>query len=477
MSTDGEIRDHEAALNYLFGRINYERAERLPYRSRGLKLDRMRELLLRLGNPHQQFPIIHVAGTKGKGSTSAMIAAILTAAGYQTGLYTSPHLEHIEERMVVDGRPCSHDEFTELVRRIRPAVEAMDTAAAKLGDCGPTYFELTTAAAITHFARRDVDAAVLEVGLGGRLDSTNVCQPEVCVITSISFDHMRQLGNTLASIAKEKAGIIKPGVPVVTGVDVPEALSVIQRIASERGCACYLAGKDFHWRYQGAQIISTSSQPSDASTAACGEFDYWEDGSADEQPLERLRVALPGRHQACNGAVALATIGRMRERGWRISESDVRRGLNQARVAARTEVIPGPPLLIVDAAHNVASIEALLDLLAESAFASSRGRRVLVFATSEDKDASGMLRRLLPAFDNVVLTRYMNNPRYVDPVGLDALATTIVAQDAVCQTRIVTQPHPEAAWNCAKSLTADDGLICVTGSFFLASEIRKLVIG
>jgi dihydrofolate synthase/folylpolyglutamate synthase len=384
--------------------------------------------------------------------------------------------------MVVDGLPCSYDEFTELVRRIRPAVEAMDAAAAKVGDGGPTYFELTTAAAVTHFARRGVDCAVLEVGLGGRLDSTNVCQPEICVITSISFDHMRQLGNTLAAIAREKAGIIKPGVPVVTGVEPPEALDVIQRIASQRGCVCYLAGRDFHWRYRGAQIASLPSSwsealPSASPTIACGEFDYWDGADSDRPSMEQLRVGLPGRHQARNGAVALATLHRLRERGWRISDTHLRSGLARVRVAARTEVIAGPPQVIVDAAHNVASIEALLDLLAEPVFAPSRGRRVLVFATSEDKDASGMLRCLLPAFEDVVLTRYLNNPRFIEPSDLDALAATIAAQDSSCLSRVVLQPNPRAAWECAKSLVAGSGLICVTGSFFLASEIRKLAIG
>jgi dihydrofolate synthase/folylpolyglutamate synthase len=377
---------------------------------------------------------------------------------------------------VIDGQPCTHDDFTDLIRRIRPAVDAMDAASAELGDCGPTYFELTTAAAVTHFAQSSVDAAVLEVGLGGRLDSTNVCQPEVCVITSISFDHTRQLGNTLASIAREKAGIIKPGVPVVTGVETGEALDVIQRIASERGCVCYQAGRDFHSRYLGAQISPVTFPATGASSAGCSQFDYWEAGVDHERSLRRLSVALPGRHQACNGAVALATIQRLKERGWSITDADIRDGLSSVRVAARTEVLPGPPLAIIDAAHNVASVEALLELLTEPALSTTRGHRVLVFATSEDKDASGMLQRLLPAFDNAVLTRYRNNPRYVEPSDLHALAETIRADVLDRRPRISIQPDPESAWSHAKSLAADDGLICVTGSFFLASEIRNLAV-
>ena len=203
MTASPDAFDHAAALTYLHGRIDYERNTKLPYRSRGLKLDRMRELAARLGNPHQRYPILHVAGTKGKGSTASMLAAILTAAGYRTGLYTSPHLDCVEERMAVDGHACSPQELVELLRAVRPLVDTLDQAATHPQGYagGPTYFEITTATAMLHFCRQAVDAAVLEVGLGGRLDSTNICQPEVSVITSISFDHTQQLGNTLAAIA------------------------------------------------------------------------------------------------------------------------------------------------------------------------------------------------------------------------------------------------------------------------------------
>src|SRR5262245_47284250 len=227
----------EAGLDWLKGRINYERTV-LPYQSRQLKLDRMRQLLTRLGQPDAGLKIVHVAGTKGKGSTSAMIAAMLTAAGYRTGLFSSPHLERIEERFAVEGLPCTADELVTLIDRMKADARAMDEEAAADGDPqgGPTYFELTTAMALLHFVERKTDAAILEVGLGGRRDSTNVCLPEVSVITSISFDHMRQLGNTLASIAREKAGIIKPGVPVICGVTNPEPQQVIADIARDHGC-------------------------------------------------------------------------------------------------------------------------------------------------------------------------------------------------------------------------------------------------
>ncbi|MGE3243073.1 MAG: folylpolyglutamate synthase/dihydrofolate synthase family protein, partial [Pirellulales bacterium] len=228
----------DAAERWLLDRINFERTLVAPYNERQLKLDRMRTLLVRLGQPDAGLKIIHVAGTKGKGSTSAMIAAVLTAAGYRTGVFSSPHLEGIEERFVVDGAQCSAAEFVSLVDQLRPVVAAMDAEALAAGDAhgGPTYFECTTAIALLLFAERKVEAVVLEVGLGGRLDSTNVCLPVVSVITGIGFDHMQQLGYTLAAIAGEKAGIIKPGVPVVTGVTHPEPLAVIERVAQEHGC-------------------------------------------------------------------------------------------------------------------------------------------------------------------------------------------------------------------------------------------------
>jgi len=235
-STNSPAR--QAAIDWLLSRINYERVAVIPYHERQLKLDRMRQLLTRLGQPDAALRIVHVAGTKGKGSTSAMIAGILTAAGYRTGVFSSPHLERIEQRFAVDGHPCSAEELVALVNRIRPVVKVMDDEAAAAGDPlgGLTFFDITTAMALVHFVECGVDAAVLEVGLGGRLDSTNVCPPVVSVVTSISFDHTKQLGDTLALIAREKAGIIKPGVPVVCGVEQPEAQQVIAKVAREHGC-------------------------------------------------------------------------------------------------------------------------------------------------------------------------------------------------------------------------------------------------
>ena len=424
MPLSPDIVDHDSALAYLFGRIDYERADKIPYRSQGVKLERMRELISRLGDPQQRFPVVHVAGTKGKGSTSAMIAAVLTASGYRTGLYTSPHLDCVEERMQIDGRLCSAAEFVELVRQIRPVVDAMDRERELRGDGtpGPTYFEITTAAALLHFARHRIEAAVLEVGLGGRLDSTNICRPEVSVITSISFDHMRQLGNTLASIAGEKAGIIKPGVPVVTGVTEPEPLDVIQQTASRHGCDCFVAGRHFHYRYHGAHPPTWNPESSEAWPHGWSELDYWEDLAGTRYQLDGLRIGLMGRHQAANAAVALATLTRLRERGWRADEAAIREGLSRVEMPARTEVLQQRPMVIVDAAHNVASARALIEVIRETCPRSRARQRILVFAASQDKDVAAMLRPLLAEFDVAILTRFLNNPRAANPSQLHQTA-------------------------------------------------------
>jgi dihydrofolate synthase/folylpolyglutamate synthase len=478
MACTPDTVDHDSALAYLFGRIDYERADRFPSCSHGLSLDRMRELASRLGDPQRRFPVVHVAGTKGKGSTSGMIAAVLTASGYRTGLYISPHVDCVEERMQIDGRRCEAAEFVDLIRRIRPVVDALDGEyeARGEGKPGPTYFEITTAAALLHFVRHQVDVAVLEVGLGGRLDSTNICQPEVAVITSISFDHMRQLGNTLASIAGEKAGIIKPGVPVVTGVTEAESLDVIRQTALRHDCECYLAGRHFHHRYRGSHPPTWESAPSAAWPQGWSEFDYWEDAASGRYELEGLRMGLLGRHQAANAAVAVATLGRLRERGWRAEEAAIRAGLSRVDMPARTEVLRRRPMVLLDAAHNVASVRALIEVIRETCPATAAGRRILVFAASQDKDVAAMLRPLLAEFDVAILTRFRNNPRAAHPDVMLQTAEQIAADKAGDSCRLITRDNSTDAWNLARSLaTDDDDVICVAGSFFLASELRGLI--
>ena len=462
------VSDYASALDFLLGRINYERTSAVPYRTGAFKLDRMRALLALLGDPHLGLAAVHIAGTKGKGSTAAMLAGVLQAAGLRTGLYTSPHLNCIEERIAIDGLPCSREDFARLAAALEEAVGRLPHDASQGEHPDPTFFEVTTAMAFLHYAQQKVDAAVLEVGLGGRLDSTNVCRPSVTVITSISFDHTRQLGNTLAAIAGEKAGIIKPRVSVVSGVVNDEPREVIRRVAREQGAPLFERGWafDFAWQAAGAADVVDYFEPAGSPEFELPEFE-----------LREVSLAMLGRHQAANAATAIAALRRLQTQGWTIGEAAIRRGLSLARCPARIEVALKRPTVIVDVAHNVASIQALVDVVAER-FGSRR--KTLVFASSKDKDSAGMLRLLLPRFDEVVLTQYVHNPRAMPPDQLRQQALAALAkvegEDAAPSQQIHIAPTPGEAWALARRLARPDDLVCITGSFFLAAELRPLVL-
>ncbi|HTQ38038.1 MAG TPA: folylpolyglutamate synthase/dihydrofolate synthase family protein [Pirellulales bacterium] len=443
----------------MLSRINYERAISIPYYKREFRLDRMLDLLDRLGNPQDRLKIIHVAGTKGKGSTSAMIAAALSAAGYRAGLYTSPHVDRLEERLMVDGQPCPEEIFGNLVERVRPIVEQMDVQSGRpyAPELGVTYFEVITAIALLHFVAVGADVAVIEVGLGGRLDSTNVCQPLISVITSISLDHTQQLGNTLTEIASEKAGIIKPGIPVISGVIDEEPRRVIADIAQQHRCRLLQLGVDFTCQYRSPSGLDRTESITNAKL----DFENHMRGSL--QNMTDVDVGLLGRHQAMNAAVALAVLTELRSQGWHLPEVAIRRGLANVRLPARLEIVARRPTVVVDAAHNVASIQALLDTLKESFLAS---RRLLVFAATQEKDVRGMLRLLLPHFEAVILTRYLNNPRCMDLEELGLLVAELSTMPRfICI-------DPATAWRKACELVTEEHLMCVTGSFFLAAEMR-----
>jgi dihydrofolate synthase/folylpolyglutamate synthase len=495
------------------GRIDYERMRTMPYDPGLLGLARIQRLLDRLGNPQQGLRIIHVAGTKGKGSTAAMIAAILTAAGYRTGLFSSPHLDRIEQRMAINGQACPPEEFVKLVGLVRPAVEALDREAAADAQhgLGPTYFEITTAMALMYFARAKAHAAVLEVGLGGRLDATNVCRPLVSVITSISFDHTRQLGNTLAAIAAEKAGIVKPGVPVVSGVVAEEPRAVIRQACRQHGCRLLEQGVDFDFDYQPPRHLEQAATQGRLTFRGlrgdCPNFRLSENGTG--YPLgafgyRDLALSLVGRHQAANATLALAVVGQLQQgdcpdfrlsengtvpfagafagakansgtestRGpqqgiWQIPDEAVRRGLAEVVWPARIEVVARRPAVVLDVAHNVASVEALAEVLLESFCVR---RRLLVFATTAEKDHRGMLRRLLPLFDEVLLTRYLSNPRAVPAEELAAVAAELTGRS------FPVFPEPAAAWAAVRRMAGPEDLICITGSFFIAAEIKREIL-
>lgn len=458
-------RRRDEAISFLLGRINFEQTLTIPYDRRQLKLDRMRQLLTRLGNPDAGMPIVHVAGTKGKGSTASMVSAILHAAGYETGLFSSPHLDRIEERFAINGLPCTGEELAALVEQLKPVALAMDRELSQDdSSMGPTYFELTTALALMHFAKRKVDVAVLEVGLGGRLDSTNVCQPTVAVITSISLDHTKQLGTTLPEIAAEKAGIIKPGVPVLCGHIDKAPQQVIAEIAKQHGCRIVTAGRDFRYRYR------PPLRQEDHETH--GRLDFDGDFAGEHLRLTGLPLRLLGEHQAGNAALAIATIAELRRQGWPISTTAIRQALSELSLPGRFEIMSRRPTVIVDVAHNVASAEALVETL-EATFPGVK--RVLLLAATRDKDVKGIVRVLLPHFGQVVVTAYQNNPRAVTSAELNHVVCEEMARLAISDTvsRVTVKDSPNDAWQLAQQLAGPDQLICITGSFFIVAELRE----
>ncbi len=452
------IHTYEQAIEFLFGRINYERVTGIAFSSDDLKLDRMRRLLAEIGNPQQGLKVIHVAGTKGKGSTSAMAASILTAAGHKTGLYTSPHVSAFEERMAVDGASPSHEHFVDLVNRLIEPIERMDRTH---DGFGPTYFELATALAWLYFRDCAAQFAVLEVGLGGRLDATNICDPHVCVITNISRDHTNVLGHTTADIAREKAGIIKASVPVISGVAPGPAGDVVDEVSRRLDCPLYRLGRDLKWtphQIAHAETASESNVPPGHMIDVKTPWGTW----------AGLKLSLRGDHQADNATLAIAAVTLLRQNGVSVPELAVRTGIENVRWPVRIEVIATRPTTVVDAAHNWAATAALLQTI-EREFAAAK-RRILIFAATRDKDVAGMLRLLLPRFDSVVLTQYQTNPR---AVPIDELTGLV---EAICTRPCHAAADPAAAWRLASHLATPDDLVCVTGSFFIAAELRELIL-
>ncbi len=437
MASTTAIQTYTDAIEYLYSFINWEVERHVRYAPEAMTLERPRRVLEALGNPHLQYPIIHITGTKGKGSVGAMCTAALQASGLRTGLYSSPHLQDYRERFRVGGALISPQDFTALVNKVRPVVEQVKDI---------TWFEVTTAMAFLYFAQQGVEAAVIEVGLGGRLDATNVVQPIVSVITSLSYDHMHLLGNSLAAIAREKGGIIKLGVPVVSAPQPPEALDVLRSIAEERGAPFTLVGRD--WLYE-------PLPPSDA-----GEHFL---AAPTGQPLQPYHVSLVGEHQALNATVALAALDHARQAGVPVTESGVRAGLAAVDWPGRLEVLSREPLLIADAAHNAASARRLRATL-EARF--WRQPMALVFGASADKDIAGMFDALLPLADVLIVTE-ATHPRAITTEELEALA-----REQGYSGPVECIPGVAAAMARAVEHVGPRGLVCVTGSLFVVGEAR-----
>lgn len=447
------------AVAWLDGRINYERIVPTAARGGSFNLGAMRRLLAELGSPEKRFRVVHVAGTKGKGSTVAMLSAVLTAAGHRVGRYLSPHVHALEERIGVGDEPISAADLGRAIATVRPVVDALDERAARAGGRGPTWFEVLTAAAFVHFARSGIDLAVIETGLGGRLDATNVSRPVLSIITSIGLDHMRLLGSTIPMIAGEKAGIIKRGCPVISAAGSREADEVIASVAARRRAPLLRLGREF----------DLQALPRRARGAACERFSVAIRNRSDRTPpapaeaAEAYEIGMPGLHQAANAAVVVVAARMLDRLGWPIPDDAVVAGLRDTLLPARIEIRGRRPVLVIDAAHNVDSMAALVAAVAP--LASRHRPRVLVFASSGDKQIESMLATVRGRFDHVVLTRYVANPRAA------TIEQLVAAARGAGLSHVRTAEDPPSAVRLAKSLAGPRGLVCVAGSFFLAAEV------
>jgi dihydrofolate synthase/folylpolyglutamate synthase len=432
---------YQQTLDYLYSYVDFSMTRGHRYAAEQFDLGRMRELVSQLGSPEKGYPVIHIAGTKGKGSVAAMCQNALAAAGYRTGLYTSPHLHDYAERIQVDGASIPHQDLVDLVAEHKPVFESVPEL---------TTFEITTALAFLYFQKRAVDVAVLEVGLGGRLDATNVVTPNVAVITSLSYDHTALLGDTLEQIAAEKAGIIKPGVPVVTSPQKKEALTVLERIAAERSAPLLRIGKDVHYESINSSLEGQTLR-------------VWR-AQKDGDPVE-LFIPLLGSHQVENAATAYAALKVFSDAGLPISQAAIREGFRRTSWPGRFEILQRLPPLVIDCAHNRDSAQKVRGAL-EQYFPGKKA--VLVFGASEDKDIDGMFAELAPVTRQVIVTKSYH-PRAADTERLvEAAQAHGLPVKAIPDVPIALEEALKIATN-----SSDEQLVLVTGSIFIAAGVRE----
>lgn len=442
------------ALDYLYSFIDYSLKRNFRNAAEKFDLDRMRQFMANLGNPHQDYGIIHVAGTKGKGSVSSFCASVLTAQGYKTGLYTSPHMVDFTERIRIDGEMISKAELVELTNILKPIAEIVPDI---------TTFELTTALAFLYFSQQNVDYAVFEVGLGGRLDATNIVDPIVSVITSISYDHVQILGNTLSEIAGEKGGIIKPNTPVVVAPQKEEARLKLERIAREKNAPIIQVGRDY--------LYAADSHSLDGQ-----HFLVW---TPEEQPLVdefiesagrniwspiRLKIPLIGFHQVENAATAFAALKTVEKFGVDLSQKAYQEGFSQVDWPGRLELLRRHPPVVIDSAHNRYSALRLRQAMDDY----FPGLPILlVFGASEDKDIEGMFQELLPRVRRVITTQ-TTHPRAIDAHKLVELAHRS-GRSAQAIVPI------EDAFQVALEEAGDESVVLITGSIFVAAAARDIL--
>jgi dihydrofolate synthase/folylpolyglutamate synthase len=431
--------DYSASIEYLFG------LQRIGAR---MGTATVASLLARLGDPHNTYPSVLVAGTNGKGSTAAMLASILRESGLRVGLYTSPHLVRFEERIVVDGTEVAPEEIVRLAATVR---EQADQMVARGGDeARPSFFETATAMAFRHFRDRQVDVAVLEVGMGGRLDATSLVDAILCLFTPIDLDHQEYLGGTLGAIAEEKAGILKSGSRALTATQAPEVMQVLQRCAAIRGATLHPA----------EQMWSALEGPSGTLTLAPATL-----GAA---RIEGVKLSLAGRHQWTNAILAVAAASRLPGLHDRVTEQTIRQGLARARWPGRCEVVEEHPTLLLDGAHNPGAARVLRSYLMENFTAQGR-KVVMIFGAMADKDLPGILEPLHSCASRIIVTR-AETPRAADPVVLESLARRY-------HSSVLRAPNPSAALSAARQEAGPEDAICVTGSLYLVGDVKAILQG
>jgi dihydrofolate synthase/folylpolyglutamate synthase len=437
------FRTYEDAIRYLFNRTDYEKEQHLRYNVTTFDLGRMEKFLSLLGNPHKKIDTVHIAGTKGKGSTATMLAKMLEANHYKVGLYTSPHVVHLHERITVNSRMISEPEMLGLMNRVYAPVEKVSKTDSL------TFFEIMTALAFMHFLDKAIDIGVIETGMGGRLDSTNVIKPKVVGITSLSLDHMNQLGNTIDSIAKEKAGVFKTGVPVVTVQQEPAAMQVLKAHANAVKAPFSVTGVDIDFSHR-----FETSREHGPHTRICL--------TTPTSKFEHLRVPLHGRHQAINCGLALAMLDKLKSAGYSIDNEKAIDGLNKVSLSGRMEMICDDPRIMIDGAHNAASIQALMQAIGQHIPYDSM---VVIFGCNNDKDIKGMLHNLQYGADKVIFTR-SNSVKAVSPQILTDMYAEMSGK--MCQAA----DNLGEALQVAKSAITKEDLICITGSFYLIGQAK-----
>ncbi|MBE0686204.1 MAG: bifunctional folylpolyglutamate synthase/dihydrofolate synthase [Anaerolineaceae bacterium] len=444
---------YQEALDYLYTFIDYSMTRNMRYTEDKFNLDRMHKFMELFDNPHKKFPVIHVAGTKGKGSTSALIAHALYEEGYKVGFYTSPHLHDFCERIQVDFIPMKHEEMVAIVDEMRSKIPMVAEI---------TTFELMTAMAFIYFENKQIDYAVIEVGLGGRLDATNVVSPLISVITSLSLDHINVLGDTLAKIAYEKGGIIKNNTPVVVAPQKGEALLVLKKISEERNSPLFQVGKDYLYA-QAAKSLSGQNffvWPKEDQIAVNA---FIESAGREDWEPTKFRIPLLGFHQVQNAATAFTTLTVLRQNGLQISDDSIRKGFANVVWPGRFEVLNRRPFIVIDSAHNRESALRLRSAV-DDYFPGIPV--VLVFGASEDKDIDGMLVELLPRVKIVITTKSIH-PRALSPEEL------VIKVNQMGVRAIPTQSLEEA-FDKALKLAGKENLILVAGSIFVAGGMRDV---